>query len=83
MSKAFDSGLAIGQAMIEMVRLMPPNQTMITEFYQGLFAALGGEFDRRNITSQCSGWGEAWFCSTCKHDENYGEFCESCGEPRR
>jgi len=37
----------------------------------------------RNLTSQFSGQDEAWFCSTCKNDENHGESCDSCGEPRR
>jgi len=41
------------------------------------------EMLNRHLTSQCSGRDSAWFCSTCKHDENHGEFCDSCGEPRR
>ena len=54
MTRAYESGLAIGHAIIEIARLMHPNQTMITDFYHGIFAAIGGEFERRNITSQSS-----------------------------
>jgi len=37
---------------------------------------------KRQILEKSSEQDETWFCSTCKHDENHGELCESCGEPR-
>ena len=40
MTRAYKAGLAIGQGIIEMVH-----------FYQGIFAALDGELERRNISS--------------------------------
>jgi len=49
MSRAYKAGVALGQAIIEKVHLMYQNKTA-THFYEGLFAALGGEFERRNIT---------------------------------
>ena len=49
MTRAFKAGAALGQAIIEMVHLMYQNKTA-TKFYKGLFAVLGGEFERRNIT---------------------------------
>ena len=48
MTRAFKAGVALGQAIIEMVHLMYQNQTAYN-FYKGLFAALGGEFERRKI----------------------------------
>ena len=62
MSRPYKAGLAMGQAIVEMVHLMYQNQTA-AKFYQGIFAALGGEFERRNITSQSSG--RVKHCAQC------------------
>lgn len=47
--RAYQSGLALGLAIIEMVHLMYQNDTA-KRFYQGLFAVLRKEFKRRKVT---------------------------------
>ena len=47
--RAYQSGLALGLAIIEMVHLMYQNDTA-RRFYQGLFAVLRKEFKRRKVT---------------------------------
>ena len=49
------------------------------------FESLLDYFDEQinQVSDKSSRRDGAWFCSTCKHDKNYGEFCDSCGEPRR
>lgn len=49
-NRAREAGLKLDQAIIEMVHLMYQNNTA-RSFYQGLRAALGGELERRKITS--------------------------------
>ena len=47
--RAYQAGLALGLAIIEMVHLMYQNDTA-KRFYQGLFAVLGKEFKKRKVT---------------------------------